>query len=104
MIFGESFGLSSLQVSKFTEYEISNLDIYVTLFYEAGIMMRDLFPEPEIVCKILGTEQWGAVSWILEWIVKSLEGVDLNHDADKKSSTREELLLALRFRNFRNKC
>ena len=30
-----------------------------------GIMIRDLFPEPEIVCKILSLEQRGAVSWIL---------------------------------------
>ena len=66
-------------------------------------MMRDLFPEPEIVCKILETEKQGAVSWILEWIVKSLEGVELHPDADKKASTREELLFSLSFRNSRNK-
>ena len=34
----------------------------------AGILARDLFPEPEIVCKTLKTEQRGAISWILEWI------------------------------------
>ena len=37
----------------------------------AGIMIRDLFPEQEIVCKTLKTKQRGAVSWILEWISKS---------------------------------
>ena len=39
----------------------------------ASIILRDLFPEPDIVCKTLKTEQRGAVSWILEWIMKSLE-------------------------------
>ena len=28
----------------------------------AGIMIRDLFPDPDIVCKTLKTEQRGAVS------------------------------------------
>ena len=50
-------------------------------------MMRDFFPELEKVCNILGTEQQGAVSWILEWIIKSLEGVELHPDADEKAST-----------------
>ena len=39
----------------------------------AGIMIRDLFPNPEIICKTLKTEQRGAVSWILDWISKSLK-------------------------------
>ena len=49
--------------------------------------MKDLFPEPEIVCKILGSKQQEGVSWILEWIVKSLEGVELHPEADEKAST-----------------
>ena len=69
----------------------------------AGIIARDLFPEPEIVCKILKTEQRGAISWVLEWIIKSLEGVELHQQADEDATTRRELLSALRFRNSRNK-
>ena len=68
-----------------------------------GIMIRNLFLEPKIMRKILKVEQRGAVSWILEWIVKSLEEVELLPDADEKASTRVELLSALRFRNSRNK-
>ena len=69
----------------------------------AGIILRDLFPEPDILCRTLKREQQGAVSWILEWILKSLEGVELHQDADKKSSSQAELLTALRFRDSRNK-
>ena len=58
---------------------------YICYSVLAGIILRDLFPEPDIVCKTLKTEQRGAVSWILEWIVKSLEGVELHHNADEKS-------------------
>ena len=65
-----------------------------------GIILRDLFPKPDIMCR---TEQRGAVSWILEWILKSLEGVELHQDADEKSCSRAELLPALRFQDSRNK-
>ena len=30
---------------------------YICYYVLAGIMLRDLFPDPEIVCKILSTEQ-----------------------------------------------
>ena len=69
----------------------------------AGIILRDLFPDPGIVCKTLRTEHRGAVYWILEWILKGLEGVELHQDADKKSSSRAELLSTLRFCDSRNK-
>ena len=42
-------------------------------------MLRDLTPDPEIVCKIFGT------------------------DTDEKAKNREKLLSALRFRDSRNK-
>ena len=89
----------SLQV-----YGIGDIRFGFICFYVlAGILARDLFPEPEIVCKTLKTEQRGAISWILEWILKSLEGVELHQQADKEATTRRELLSALRFRNSRNK-
>ena len=66
-------------------------------------MLRDLFPEPYIVCKTLKTEQRRAVSWILKWILKGLEGVEMHQDADEKYNSRAELLSALRFPNSRNK-
>ena len=38
---------------------------YICYVVLAGIMIRYLFPEPKIVCKILNSEQRGAVSWIV---------------------------------------
>ena len=67
------------------------------------IILRDFFLEPDIVCKTLKTEQRRAVSWILEWIVKSLEGVELHQAADENSLSRADLFSALRFRDSRNK-
>ena len=65
---------SSLQV-----YRIGDIRFgYIFYSVLAGIMMRDLFSDPEIICKILGTEHQGAVSWFLEWLIKSLEEVELD--------------------------
>ena len=70
---------------------------YICYSVLAGIILRDLFPEPDIVCKTLKTEHCGAVSWILEWTVKGLEGVELHQTTDEKSCSRADLLSALRF-------
>ena len=70
---------------------------YICYSVLAGIILRYLFPEPDIVCKTLKTKQRGAVSWILEWIVKTLEGVELHQSGDEKSCSRADLLVALRF-------
>ena len=70
---------------------------YICYSFLIGIILRDLFPEPDIVCKTLKAEQLGAVSWILEWIVKSLEGVELHQSADEKSCSQADLLASLRF-------
>ena len=58
---------------------------YICYSILAGILFRDLFLKPDIVCRILKTKQRGAVSWILEWIQKSLEGVELNQHDNEKS-------------------
>ena len=58
---------------------------YICYSLLAGIILRYLFPEPDIVCKTLKTKQRGAVSWILEWILKSLKRVELHQDADQKA-------------------
>ena len=49
---------ASLQVYGIGDITFGNI-CYSVL---AGIILRDLFPEPEIVCKTLKTEQRGAVS------------------------------------------
>ena len=60
---------------------------YICYFVLAGIILRDLvFPDSDIMCKTQKMEHCRAVSWVLEWILKSLEGVELHQDAEKKSS------------------
>ena len=69
----------------------------------AGILIRDLFPDPEILCKLLECSQKTAAEWILEWFVKSLEGVESHQGAEEQATDRVSLMKTLRFRNSRNK-
>ena len=48
----------SLQVFSIGEIRFG----YICYSVLAGIILRDLFPEPDIICKTLKTEQRGAVS------------------------------------------
>jgi hypothetical protein len=74
--------------------------VYIVL---AGILLRDLFPDPDVVCAYLRCEQEEAVKWFLDWLVLSLEGVEFHADAESRAETREEFLYSLRFRDARDK-
>jgi len=74
--------------------------VYIVL---AGILLRDLFPDPDVVCAYLRCEQEEAVKWFLDWLVLSLEGVEFHADAESRAETREEFLYLLRFRDARDK-
>ena len=74
--------------------------VYIVL---AGILLRDLFPDPDVVCSYLRCEQEEAVKWFLDWLVLSLEGVEFHADAESRAETREELLYSLRFCDARDK-
>ena len=74
--------------------------VYIVL---AGILLRDLFPDPDVVCWYLKCEQEEVVKWFLDWLILSLEGVEFHADAESRAETREELLYSLRFRDARDK-
>ena len=76
---------------------------FMTYVILAGILLRDLFPDPEIVCWFLKCEQKDAVNWFLDWLILSLEGVEFHQDAESRAYTREELFCSLRFRDARDK-
>ena len=61
MISWEFLGLNFLLVSKYRGLEI--WFGFICYNVRAGFMLRDLFPDPEIVCKILNKEQLSAGSW-----------------------------------------
>ena len=74
---------------------------FITYNVLAGLLLRDVFPDPDMLCWYLETDQCGAVTWFLNCILKSLEGVEVYQTAD--ALTRAEMIRSLRFRNARKK-
>jgi len=66
-------------------------------------LLRDVFPDPEILCKYMKCNQKEAADWFLEFLMVSLEGVEYHQKAEEEAETREEMVLSLRYRNEREK-
>jgi len=76
---------------------------FMTYNILAGLLLRDVFPDPEILCKYLKCSQKDAADWFLELLLVSLEGVEYHQKAEEEAETREEMVLSLRYRNEREK-
>ena len=64
-----------------------------------GILIRDLFPDPDVLYKYLNCTQEIAVKWFLEFLLLSLEGMEYHQGVEVIAQTREEMVQALRFRD-----
>jgi len=71
---------------------------FITYNVLAGLLMRDVFPDPDVVCRFLGCGQRAAVEWVLEFIMITLEGVSYHQAVEEAAGTREEMIRSLRFR------
>ena len=65
--------------------------------------MRDIFPDPDVVCQFLKGNQWHAITWFYEWILKSLEGVEVQENNARKAATCSQMVCALRYRDERSR-
>ena len=62
-----------------------------------GILLCDLYPDPDVVCQFLNGDQLHGVTWFYEWILKSLEGVEV-HEMDARAAlTRSQMICPLRY-------
>ena len=72
---------------------------FMTYNVLAAILIRDLFPDPDIVLKFLGiVDQFKAVRWILELVMLSLDGVEVHNVDFDAARSRYEMIKSLRFR------
>ena len=71
---------------------------YMAYTILTGILIADLCPDPEIVCYQLQMYQLEAVQWLLDWILQTLENLEVHQDAVYNARTRRELICALRYR------
>ncbi len=69
----------------------------------AGLLLRDVFPDPEVLCKYMKCDQKKASDWFLEFVMVSLEGVEYHQRAEEEADSREEMILSLRYRDEREK-
>ena len=72
---------------------------FMTYNILSSVLVRDLFPDPDILLKFLGvTDQVKAVAWILELVMMSLDGVEIHNVDFDAARTRVEMIKSLRFR------
>ena len=84
-------------------YGLGNLKFgHLTFIVLTGILVRDLFPDPDIVCQFLNGNQWQGVTWFYEWILKSL-GVKVQEQDARKALTRSQMIPSLRYQDERSK-
>ena len=76
---------------------------FITYNVLAGILLRDLFPDPDVVCRYLECTQIVAVNWFLHLVMRLLEGVEYHPGVKEAVQTREEMIRSLRFRDAREK-
>ena len=91
--------LKVLQVYGLGDLKFGHLTFIVLM----GILVRDLFPDPDIVCQFLNGNQWHGITWFYEWILKSLEGVEVQEQDTRSALTRSQMICALRYQDERSK-
>ena len=62
------------------------------------ILLRDMFPDPDIVLSLTRIDGHGFMKWFCRWIVTIIEGLEVDHAAVSEAKCRRSLLYALRYR------
>ena len=68
---------------------------HLTYIVLTGILLQDLYPDPDVVFKFLYDDQWRSAEWFYEWIIKSLEGVDVHETTARAASMRSQMICTL---------
>ena len=63
-----------------------------------GVLIRDVFPDPDVLCNHLKYYQHDAVHWFCELVMVSLQNTEVNHAEARAASTREDLVCSIRSR------
>ena len=63
-----------------------------------SLLMRQLFPDPDICCRMGKCTQIAWVGWCFRWIRDSLEGTAVFYEDIKVAATRRDLISSIRYR------
>ena len=63
----------------------------------SGLLLRELFPDPEGACYVTGTLQFEFVEWFNSYLVQVLTGMDISNPDLQSMVTRKEVM-SIRYR------
>ena len=55
----------------------------------AGVLLRDVFPDPDVVCSLLGCFQKDGVAWFSELLMDSARETEVDGEAIKSAESRK---------------
>ena len=61
-----------------------------------GVLICDVFPDPDVLCHHLKYYQFEAVHWFCELVMVSLQNADVNHSEARAADTRDGLVCSIR--------
>ena len=97
----ETWGLRWKYIPKCLQcYALGDIKFgFITYSVLAGLLLRDVFPDPDMVCRTLRGDQKAAVDWFLEFVMESLDSVEFHQAVEELAGNREEMIRSLRLRD-----
>ena len=84
-------------------YALGNLKFgYITHLVLAGVMLRNYFPDPDVICRFAQCFQAPIVKWFSDLIWVSLKNTEVDLDMIHCARNRKDLILSIRTRNSEN--
>ena len=77
--------------------------LFITYNVLEGLLLRDVFPDPDVLFRFLKCDHNVAVDWFLEFVMVSSEGIEYHQKVEEGAETREEMICSLRYRNKRER-
>jgi hypothetical protein len=93
------WGLRGKKIPKCLQcYALRNIKFgFITYSVLAGLLLRDVFLDPDVICRFLKCDQITAMNWFLEFVLLSLEA------AEEQAWSREDVIRSLRLQDSRDK-
>ena len=81
-------------------YALGDIRFGFIIYNVLALLLRDLFPDPDVLCRYLDCTQIRAFNWFLELMMLSLEGIEYHQgaeEAEEAAQSRGEMIRSLRF-------
>ena len=72
---------------------------FMTYHVLMSLLLRQLFPDPDIACRLSDVDQKQYVTWFSSWIRDALQGTVIADKEFARARNRHELMLSIKFRD-----